>query len=205
MSKSKANMKRIILLKLTFIFVFTHLVSCTSSGPATSYYSLFSSAPLRATTSATPKLDSIGVALVNLPGYLANASIVSRTSGQKINVSGYHAWAEPLDAAATRAIAGNLRTLLSAEKVNAFPWDMRLRPENQLMINIEQFDGIRGEYTRLISTWSLYNINNKAVVISGQFQKELPSETNTYESYVASLNELLTFLSQDIANNIQLL
>ena len=177
------------------------LVGCTSSGPATSFYTLF---PANNSIALETKADlqPLGVALVRLPGYLDNDAIVSLTDSQKINVSGYHAWAEPLDEAATRVISSNLRSMLKHDKVSEFPWDMRIRPDLQLRIQLAQFDGERGGNVTLSSSWVLYSVSEKRVMTSGRFEQNVNLDGDSYDAYVRGLNELLNALSADLANTI---
>ena len=193
-----AAVMKISLLALTLFSIF----SC-SSGPATSYYSLFPS-----TSPATGSVPDgvlsnaetvLGVALVDLPGYLDTSAIVSRSNGQKLNVSGYHAWAEPLDEAITRALTGNLRLLLTGQKLVSFPWDMRLRPDLQLRVVFDQFDGERGDAVALSASWSIYSVSKKKVLNSGHIVESIQITSTSYEVYVSTLNALLFKLAQGIA------
>lgn len=177
------------------------LASCSSSGPATSYYTLLADKNATLVKFNKKMLPSIGVALVGLPGYLDNTSIVSIDNKQKLNVSGYHAWAEPLDEAATRVLASNLRLML-AQDISAFPWDMRLRPDWQLRVQLEQFDGSRDDAVSIAANWVLYNVNSKTLVTSGQFSGSQNLAANHYAGYVEGLNQLLNALSVDIAKSL---
>lgn len=175
--------------------------ACGSSGPATSYYSLFASSSEQV-DEQTKKPVALGVTLVNLPGYLQTSSIVSRTSGQKLNVSGFHAWAEPFEEAITRTVAGNLRNTTGIERVVAFPWDMRLRPNQQLQVDIEQLDGIRGESVGLIASWTIYSVSEKKIIYSGAFSEQETLATNSYDEYVQGINTLLNKFSKSIADSL---
>lgn len=180
------------------------LSACSSSGPATTYYSLFSSKQLQASADQNTNTvtQPIGVGLVRLPGYLDNSSIVSISEGQKLNVSGYHAWAEPLAEAATRTMAGNLQRILPDTQVLAFPWDVRARPDLQLKIEISQFDGVRGDEVHIEARWSIYSYSKKTRVHSGYFELSSSLSSSDYGAYVSGLNTLLDAFSIAIAEQV---
>lgn len=180
------------------------MVSCSSSGPATSYYTLFADDNAAIVKLNKKMLPSMGVALVSLPGYLDNSAVVSIDKKQKLNVSGYHAWAEPLDEAATRVLASNLRVMLS-HNVSGFPWDMRMRPDLQLRVQFQQFDGERGEEIKLTANWLLFDVKKQDIVQSGQFSDVQLAQSKNYASYVEALNNLLNALSLNVAESLSTL
>lgn len=182
---------------LSFVF----LSACSSSGPATSFYTLF---PTASSSSSEELLEKpvIGVALVRLPGYLETSAVVSRSGEQKLNVSGHHAWAEDLDEAVTRVIAGNLRTVIKSEVV-AFPWDSRMRPEWQVNIHIHRLDGERGGEVTLSANWAVYSVKNKKVLQSGYFDQNLATEKADYASYAKAINALVNNMSADLILSIR--
>lgn len=191
-----------ILKLFTLVSLVISLVSCSSSGPATSYYSLFSVKNFQKVEAAKVG-SSFGVSLISLPGYLETSAIVSRSAGQKLNVSGYHAWGEALDQAATRVLADNLNQLLNVDSgVQAFPWDMRVRPNLQLQVKVSEFDGVRGDYARLVCSWSIFNVEEKRTVAMGSFSKQVDTKDNSYDAYVGALNSLLNLFSIEVAKSL---
>ncbi|WP_370980409.1 membrane integrity-associated transporter subunit PqiC [Agaribacterium sp. ZY112] len=185
------------------------VAACSSSGPATSYYTLFSKplashAQVEAVNDKPSSLVTLGVGPVVLTGYLKNPSIVSRTDSQQLKVSGSHAWAESLDEAMARVLAIELDERLGQLSVQSFPWDSRARPQLQLRIDVQQFDGIRGGDVALHLQWSLFDIKaNKEVARGSYHQQEQSAES--YAAYVKTLNELLLQFSQDLAAKLLVL
>lgn len=173
-------------------------VSCTSSGPATSYYSLFASKSIERVHLNSSEI-SIGVGPILLPEYLENPAVVSLSRSQIVRVSGYHAWAGDLKDAMSRVIAQEVSTALSADKVWAFPWDNRVRPQYQIRIVFEEFSGIRGGQVSLRAKWSLLNQRGDTVLLFATEQFSSNTSSESVDTYVAELNQLLNQFSLRVA------
>lgn len=173
------------------------LFGCSSSGPATTYYGLFADKSLEGEFENCG--SSVGVGPVVLPGYLKNPAIVSRSSGQQIRVSGYHAWAEPLDDAIARVLANNVSALCNNHS-QGFPWDSRARPELQVRVHIHQLDGVRGQDLNLDASIQIFKQGKKAALVeSAQVKLSQSSASSDFGDYTQAINALLTQLSQSIA------
>lgn len=191
--------------RAAFVFVTLSLSACSSSGPSTRYYGLFpsgSSVASQASASKNSESASIGVSLVRLPGYLENTSVVSRSSEQRVFVSGYHAWAESLNQAVTRTIAEDLRSLLSGTDVRGYPWDLRTQPDRVLRVDLVEFDGERGGAAAIRGRWSLYDVKAKTELKSGFITESSSLQSDSYREYVAALNALLNAFSVSLANEL---
>jgi len=139
---------------------------------------------------------------VSNPGYLENSSVVSRSTEQRLFISGRHAWAESLDRAATRAIVGNLNQLLPNSEVLGYPWDVRTKPRYALRIDLVQFDGVRGGSVAIQGRWSLYDLQDKLEAKSGFINESVSLTSRDYQSYVAALNKLLGEFSTSVAADL---
>jgi len=191
--------------RLLMTVVVLSLVACSSSGPKTSYYTLFANTdPAGASGSYAieDKSLSIGVGPVVLPEYLGNTSIVSLTPSQKLYVSGTHVWAGDLSEAAVRVLAGDLGQALALEKVWGFPWDNRVRPDYQLRIVVEEFSGVRGGQVNLRVKWTLLNKTGDTMLLSGAEHVQQNTATAGVDDYVAALNVSLHNLSLALAERI---
>jgi len=177
------------------------LNACSSSGPATTYYVLDTETREIDSSANNAELASIGVGPVSLPGYLENTAIVSRRSNQVLNVSGFHAWSEPLDQAISRVLAKELASQLGRADVWSFPWDSRNRPKYQVNVVIDQFDGERGQSVFLRAKWFVFSVEKNTTVATGSFSNEVPVDSASYSDYVAGLSLALSQLSEKISHD----
>lgn len=197
-NKSVFLVLRLACLSCAFIL----LSSCVSSGPATSYYSLFSSAGEKQAIVNDPDL-SVGVGPITLPEYLENPAIVSLTDTQRVRVAGYHAWAGNFTDSVTRVLADDLSSALGLRRVWAFPWDSRIRPDMQVRVVFDEFAGIRGGEIRLSAKWTLLSANATKIELIEHVDLKETSNTESVDDYVATLNALLNRLSLSIARRIE--
>ncbi len=190
-----------IRLGLVLLSVVVGLTSCASSGPATRYYSLFADSSVKSIEHSLSNI-SIGVGPVILPDYIEDPSVVSLTSGQQVRVSGYHAWAGNLKESMTRVLADDISGALSLDAVWGFPWDNRVRPDYQIRVVVEQFDGVRGGQVNLRAKWTLLNKSADKVLSVGSVSLSEVSAGGGIDNYVAALNRLLNRLSMSIAEKL---
>lgn len=177
------------------------LSACTSNGPATSFYSLFSDRSVEPITHTMGSV-SIGLGPVVLPDYLDNPAIVSLTEGHKVRVSGYHAWAGSLKESMTRVLADDISAALKLDTVWGFPWDNRVRPDYQLRIVVEQFDGVRGAELSLRAKWTLLNKSADKILAVGSVALSEQANGRGVNAYVAGLNRLLNRMSISIVEEL---
>lgn len=177
---------------------------CASSGPQTTFYSLFakSYSPSETTEISKPGF-SLGVGPVVFPDYIDNPSIVSVTSGQRVRVSGYHAWSGDFNRAFTRVLADDISSLTNVDRVWGFPWDNRVRPEYQARVVVEEFSGIRGGEIVLNVKWTLLNKTADKVLLVGKERLTQSTATDSIGDYVVALNQLTNALSLVMAEKIQ--
>lgn len=191
-------MNRSLIKISVLVFLLVGLSACGSRGPATTYYVLHAESPVE-NQSDKVSLPSIGVGPISLPVYLENSAIVSRGKNNVLSVSGYHAWAEPLDYAISRVVARGVANELNHEDVWSFPWDSRNRPQQQINLKFEQLDGVRGESLSLRAKWFLYDAEENRVLSTGEFSEVYPLTSSSYPSYVAAIEKALIALSSDLA------
>lgn len=177
------------------------LNACVSSGPATTYYSLF---PHKAPPQVQLKNSdiSLGVGPLTIPEYLDNPSIVSLTNSQRIRVAGYHAWAGDIKESMTRVLAANISASLQEKDVWAFPWDNRVRPRYQLRMVFDEFAGELGGEVELRARWTLLDLRSSEVLYLGSASFTENSLSDDMDGYVAVLNRLLNSFSSKVAGEL---
>src|SRR5512147_1114381 len=73
--------------------------------------------------SSNPGGVSLGIGPIRLPGYLDRQEIVTRVSPNRMDLSEYDQWAEPLETNFNRVLGQNLAILLPINRLVFFPWE----------------------------------------------------------------------------------
>ncbi|WP_086929807.1 PqiC family protein [Agarilytica rhodophyticola] len=196
MSNYKRFLNTIIISSIVFL-----LQSCTSSGPATSFYSLFAH-PSPEKVSFNNKGTTIGIAPVTLPEYLDNPSVISLTETQRVKILGYHAWAGSFKESINRVLADDISNILNLDAVWSFPWDNRIRPDYQIRIVFDELAGKQGDKVRLKAKWTVLNKKGNTAVLVGSKNIEQATNSKSADDYVAAINRTLNELSLSIAKQL---
>lgn len=176
---------------------------CTSSGPKTTFYSLFPKAEQPGQFALNQSTISVGVGPVSMPEFLDNLGIVSTSGNQVVRVSGYHAWAGDLKSSITRVIALDLSRHFDIDDVWPFPWDTRTRPDVQLRISIDEFYGRRGGDVTLSARWVLLTKRARKELGVDRITLTRTTANDSVETYVAALNDVLGEFTQRMAAQVQ--
>jgi len=177
------------------------LSSCAVSDP-TQFYTLSRATPPRASTAtdsiAMSSVDrtgivGIGVGPVMMPGYLDRSQIVIRTGADKVEISTFRRWAEPLEDGIARVLAEEIATRVVARTF-----------QYQVAVAVLHFDGRPGSDVTLDARWRILAGDGRelafrrSTVIQGV-------ERSGYEPMVAAMGRALSTLGQEIATEIRAL
>lgn len=188
--------KRIILLALL-----STLASCsntlTGGSDGTRFYSLSSLAP----GNASNKNLRIGVGPLEIPRLINRPQIVSRKNDTEIIMAEAHQWGGSHKEELIQVITDNLSSLLKTEKIEQYPWKFAFKPNYQVRINIERFDGELGRNITLRARWRL--IQNKKEVLVKRAVINTKTKGSTYNDYVKAQSLALKILTQQIAQHIR--
>lgn len=185
------------------LVIVVFLAACTSSGPATKYYSLFPAKEVPQTFAvANASGASLGVGPVILPDFVDHPSIVALTSSSEVKIHAYHAWAGDFKESIVRVMVADLSAFLQLDAVWGFPWDTRVRPKYQLRVVIEEMAGIPGEQVTLVMKWTLLNQKANTVLAMDKEKITAMSQSNSINAYVKALNESINTASANIAQKI---
>src|SRR5262249_11572851 len=127
-------MLRRLLLALT---LFIGLAGCTGVSDTTQYYAL--DRPARrssssgttgpragvsttGSTASTTAGVTVGVGPVIIPAYLDRTETVTRTADDRVEISMFHRWPEPLADSIARTLAEEIAAGVPTERILAFPW-----------------------------------------------------------------------------------
>lgn len=190
---------------MSLLFSVFLLAACSSSGPATRYYSLFPAKSLSASAKVpadVAQTASVGIGPVLLPDFLENPSIIGLTNGTQVKVYSYHAWAGNLKESMIRVLAEDLSQQWQWDAVWGFPWDNRVRPDYQLRIVVDNFAGVRGGRVQLHFKWTLLNKKADKVLLMGKERLSAETGDDSVESYVSVMNQLINDASSVIAPKV---
>jgi uncharacterized lipoprotein YmbA len=180
------------------------LAGCGSTRPS-NFYQLDEPAATR--LSGLERGIAIGVGPVNLEPYLDRPQIVIRGTGHKLELSEFNRWAEPLKDSISRVIIVNLSNMLESTRVFKVPRrNKTITLEFRIEIDIARFDGTLGGDALLVTRWTLYGRDEKAVLtkvsIISEPSGEEPSIEESFESLIAAQNRTLQRLSREIVDAI---
>lgn len=202
-----------------FIFIFSGLGGCSSSSSTnlggTHFYSLSSMSPSVATPSVASSTNkmSIGIGPVEIPRLLNRPQIVSRKNKSEIIMSESHQWGGSYKEELIKAITDNLSVLLKTEKIEQHPWKSTFKPDYQVRIDIESFDGEIDSTT----TSATNRATTRTVILNARWRllkhdKELlvkraliivPLKSSSYAAYVNAQSEAITRFSREVVAQIR--
>jgi uncharacterized protein len=145
---------------------------------------------------------TIGIGRVEFPAYLDRQQIVTRLSDNELHLAGFDEWAEPLKENFSRVLVENLECLLPSDFFTVFPFRGLETPDWQVEITVIRLDGSLGGQAILLARWSIFDRENKALLLT---QKSNLQESTTgpgYEALVTAQSRLLKSLSREIAGTI---
>ncbi len=203
-------MKQKVMQSLMLFPLLIILGACSSSETGagsiggTRFYSL--SAPLPNTSVITNKL-SIGIGPVDIPRLLNRPQIVSRKDNTEIIIAEKHQWGGSYKEELIKALTDNFSSLLKTERIEEYPWKSSFKPNYQVRINIESFDGQIGKSVVLNARWRLVKNNKellvKRAVIEVPISNTGSASSSNYGAYVKAQSQAISRLSQEVVTYIQ--
>lgn len=142
----------------------------------------------------------IGVGPIEIPRLLNRPQIVTRKNDIEINMSERHQWGGSYKEELTQVLSDNLAALLKTEQIEQYPWKFSFKPDYQVRINFERFDGQPGNNIILKARWRLLKHNKEILVKRALINT--PVAGNSYAAYVKAQSQALIALSRQIAAHI---
>jgi uncharacterized lipoprotein YmbA len=175
--------------------------ACGKSAPVR-FYSLASeyTAEQAAQDPKTPCV-SLGVGPVDFPAYLDRTQIVTRGDANRMNLSEFDQWIEPVQANFTSALMDALVSQVCAKPLVGFPWPGGVRPDRQIAIQVREFDGKLGREAVLRADWSIIDKDGKVLVWKSTLLREACPGVD-YGPLVAAQSRLVGRLAKEIAQAI---
>ena len=184
-----------------FLILMAALAGCGQT-EASRLYTLSPVAEVEPLANVDPQL-SIGVGPVTLPQYLDRPQIVVRLSPNRLELSEFDRWAEPLGNTVPRILAANLSALLGTERVYVLPQIRRRPTDLNVAVDISQFEPTATGPASLVARWEIFNEDEVQPLDEGRVVAQRGSPAGgDHELMAASLSALLAELSQTLAIRI---
>lgn len=163
----------------------------------THFYSLSALAPIENQHSFL----KIGVGPIEIPRLLNRPQIIVRKNSTEIHMSESHQWGGSFKEELIQSVTDNLSSLLKTDNIEQYPWKFSFKPQYQVRINIERFDGQLGKNIVLKARWRLLK-NDKEILVKRTIIKRQVSG-NSYTAYVNAQSKTLINLSKQISKQIK--
>lgn len=188
---------------LAALFGLLVLSACAESKPS-NFYVLNSLSPTEVSRESISVGSGVAVGLdpVNMPEYLDRPEIVSRGSGNELELGEFDRWAEPLDRNIERVVAQNLSVLLDTDRVFVLPARRRLDLRYRVEIDILRFNLVKQGETLLEVRWAVLDGAAERELLIAKSTYASPVAVQNYDAVVSSMNENLAELSREIATAI---
>jgi uncharacterized protein len=176
----------------------TAIIAGCSASASPHYYTLDSTAPLRAGAGSE---TAVLVDPVTVPATVDRPEFIVQTAPNRVEVEEYERWAAPLDDLIARAVAGDLTRLLGTQDVSTEPLP-NFAPAYQVSINVERFESIDKQSASLDAVWAVRRSGTNQVRI-GRTVATQPVQGDGFDALAAAHSRALAQLSSDIATAIQ--
>jgi uncharacterized lipoprotein YmbA len=148
---------------------------------------------------------SIGVGPVDLPKYLDRLPLVRFTTANKVDISEYDRWAEPLADNFARTVGENLSIMLPTRLVDVYPFMANSSNSfsRQIVIDVSQFRANPNNTVELRAFWRVIEPDRRRSIGSGTFAFSEPITGDGYEAIVSAMSRAVAALSRDIAAGLR--
>jgi len=181
---------------------------CATSKPSR-FYVLASLTP--PTSALSPDGPSIGVGPVVIPQYLDRPEIVTRSSGNRLDLGEFDQWGGRIGDNITRVLADNLAGLLGTERVSIYPSADGSGVADQIGVDILQFERDQSGSVTLTAFWTIRDtqsgqvLNRRSTIAKAVGATHTSGTATPYDAIVAAMSEALADLSKEIAAAVQTL
>ncbi|QTR49159.1 PqiC family protein [Candidatus Thiothrix anitrata] len=179
------------------VFLCLAFLSACSSTP-TQYHTLSMNVASAAAVVMTNPINSVGVGPITLPTLLDREGMVIRKDATTLEVSDTHLWGGQLEDEFLRTLAQHLQVRLPATRVQTVPWELSQTPQYQVVVKLDQFDGILGGKAWLRGVWQLQAGGDGEILAT----ESVVLTRQTPQAGVTGLVKAQSGLLADLANQI---
>ena len=179
------------------------LLGCAQVTP-TRFYTLSSVLAAPGETDARPDGDlAVGVSAVTLPDYLNRPQLVIRDGSNRVVLSDFANWIEPLQSMFARTLAENLSILLGTDDVLTLPQRRPFQPDYQVDVEVARFDTDTAGHAVLDARWWLLGPRGDRVLHQARTTLVEPTASDDRAAAARALSQALGALSREIAAAIE--
>ncbi|MGF1547854.1 MAG: membrane integrity-associated transporter subunit PqiC [Thiotrichales bacterium] len=173
------------------------LTGCANVTP-TRFYTLSPQPDDAATQQASATTATIGIGPIDFPRLLERPQLVTRTSPNEVHLAEFHQWGGSLKEEFARVLVDNLAARTRAP-LHRHPWESRIRPDYQVLITLDRFDGTLGDTLVLRGQWQIVAVARREVLRTERILLETPLADTRYATYAAGMSRSVARLADQIA------
>lgn len=202
MTKPFTGKERIFTIAMLGCFFF--IVGCGGSKPSR-FYTLSSVRGVTGNFKTDPLLTqiAIGIRTLKLPEYLLRDQLIARAEGDRIVISEFDRWAEPLEANFKRVLIEDLSNDIPTNNIFLFPAKDTSVINYQLLLEVTEFELKENNTVTLVARWGL-DMGEGIVFLldkKSSFSEQISS--TRHEDIVAAMSRLTEKLSAEIAQEVR--
>jgi uncharacterized lipoprotein YmbA len=182
------------------------LGACAETKPS-NFYLLSPVANPPAGTAAGVGADGVALAVgpVKIPKHINRAQIVTYASANKIKLSEFNRWGEPLADNFARVLGDNLAVLVPTQRIVVHPWRSGTPFEYQVTVEVSSFAVRPSGDATLVARWTIFSKRGKPVNMGWRSRYAQKVASPGFEASAAALSKLVGALSRDIAARVKTL
>jgi len=178
-------------------------LAAACSATPTRFYMLSSVAD-RAPAPASSEGPALVIALgpVSLPSYIDRPQIVTRGSGNAVELGTFDHWAGNLEDMIPRVLAADLAAELPGDRIVAFPAVVPPTFDYRIAVDVARFDVSPEGAATVAASWQFYDVAGGKALLMRDTTVETQAMGKSYEQRVAALSRGLGDLSDAIAQDV---
>lgn len=145
---------------------------------------------------------ALGIGPVGVAEHLDRPQIIRRESRNKLELSEFDRWAEPVKANLTRVLALNLAHLVSTQRIYIHPWPRSTKVDYQILVYVWRFDADEKGRVVLRAHWTVQSNDGKTVYVQRIADIAETVRPGDYEAMAEAQSRALGGLSREIAEAI---
>jgi uncharacterized protein len=145
----------------------------------------------------------VGIGPIEIPDYLDQAQIITRTSANQLSIAEFDLWGGSLREDVARVLVENIRPLLRPAGVSVLFWKSYVPCTFKVPVSIVRLDATRGGSVTLKARWAVVGKDLQKFEVLRETVLTKPVKGNESSDVVTAMSEALGALSLDIASDVK--